>query len=103
MDTPRKLDLYTDAELMSAFWAYFGGRRAVTILGWCAVGAASGAESPGELLRRLEARGLSRSALYQNLDALRDFQEHIEGQPLPRQNTSPSVSLMMRLSAIPAM
>lgn len=97
---PKKISQYSDLELMSAFWAYFGGRRGVGILGWCFVGAMSGASDPGTLRQQLQDRGLSKAALYQALDALRDFQEHLEGQPLPRRDSSFAISLLKRLSAV---
>jgi len=93
----RKIDQYSDAELIAAFWSYFGG-RGVGILGWCAVGFATGADNPVELRRLLEQRGLSRSSLYQALDALRLFYEHMEGQPLPRRDASYAVRLLRRIA-----
>lgn len=95
-----KIDDYSDIELMSAFWAYFGGRRGVGILGWCFVGAMSGANDPGTLRAVLERRGLSKTALYQALDALREFGEHVEGQPLPRRDSSFAIHLLKRLSSV---
>ncbi len=99
MDAPRKIDEYTDLELMGKFWLYFG-TRGVGILGWCAVGALSGSDNPVELRRRLEARGLSKSSLYYALDDLRNFREHLEGQPIPRRDSSYAIVLMRRLSAV---
>jgi hypothetical protein len=96
----RKIDQYSDVELMSAFWEYFGGRRGVGILGWCFVGAMSGANDPGALRAALEQRGLSKTALYQALDALRAFQEELEGRSLPRRDSSFAIHLLKRLSAV---
>lgn len=98
MDAPRKIDLYTDAELMTAFWSYFGASRGVAILGWCVVGSMSGTDDPAELRRRLEARGLHRSSLYRALDDLRTLREHLEGQPLPRRDSSYAIALARRLT-----
>lgn len=96
----RKLSDYNDVDLMARFWKHFGGRRGVGILGWCFVGAMSGAEDPGTLRRELERRGLSKTALYQALDALREFQEDLEGQPLPRRDSSFAIHLLKRLSTV---
>jgi hypothetical protein len=93
----RKLDEYTETELIAAFFKYFGGRRAIGILGWCFVGSMSGASSPGELMRKLQAQGLSETAIYQSLWALRDFQEYIEEVPLPRRDLTVPLALMMRI------
>lgn len=98
MESPKNLDQYNDLDLMGAFWKFFGG-RGVFILGWCAVGAMSGTSDAAELRRRLEARGLSKSALYQALDELRSFREHLEGQPVPRRDSSYAIQLANRLAS----
>lgn len=95
----RKVDQYSDVELMAAFWKHFGG-RGVGILGWCFVGAITGADDPVTLRRELESRGLSKTALYQALDSLRSFQEDLEGQPLPRRDSTFAIHLLKRLSAV---
>ncbi len=96
--TPRKVDQYSDLELMSAYWAHFGPSRGVGILGWCAVCALSGAKDGSSVLQRLKERGLSKTGLYQALTALRDFREHLEEEPLPRRDSAPALELARRLA-----
>jgi len=97
---PKKISQYTDVEFMAAFWKYFGAKRGIEILGWCSVAAATAFnDSPSVLRQKLEERGLSKSALYRALDDLRSLQEHIEGQPLPRRDSSYALSLLKRISA----
>lgn len=95
----RTVEQYSDAELMAAFWAYFG-HRGVGILGWCFVGSMSGTEDAAELRVLLQQRGLSKSALYNALDVLREFREHLEGQPLPRRDSSFAINLLKRLGTV---
>lgn len=94
--TPRKIDQYSNAELMNAFWAFFG-RRGVGILGWCAVCAFSGADDATTLLQRLKERGLTKSGLYHALDAVREFREYLEGQPVPRRDASYAMETLKRI------
>ncbi len=96
--TPRKIEQYSDVELMNAFWAYFG-RKGVGMLGWCFVCALSGETDSTAFQQRLQQRGLTKSGLYHALDAVRAFREHIEGQPLPRRDASYAMEMLRRLSS----
>ncbi len=94
-----QIDHYDSAQLMSAFWDHFGS-RGVGILGWCFVGMLSGADDAVVLRRELERRGLSKSALYNALEALREFGEKLEGRPLPRRDSTFALHLLKRLAQV---
>ena len=76
-----------EQQFMEQFWAYFGPKKGIHMLGWALVMiplAAVRRETGREMRERLEREGKQRSAMYRALADLRAF-----GQDLERRGLQP--------------
>lgn len=74
----REIDDIPDSELFTEFVAFFGGERAMGLLGWCAVFAFFTAWDPPAVRKAIEDKGLTKSAMYRALTDLRRFGAYME-------------------------
>jgi hypothetical protein len=74
----REIDDIPDGELFTEFVAFFGGERAMALLGWCATLALFGVWDPPAARKALEEKGLTKSAMYRALADLRRFGAYME-------------------------
>lgn len=74
----REIDEIPDAELFTEFVAFFGGERAMALLGWCAALALVGVWDPPAARKALEEKGLTKSAMYRAMADLRRFGAYME-------------------------
>jgi hypothetical protein len=100
-NTPR-LDVMSDAELMSEMGKFFGGQRFIELCGWVIVGTLIAEfQTKGDvpsLRRGMEERGMTRSALYRALADIRRFAVEVEGRPYPSQDHQVTVKLIKKIS-----
>ena len=97
------VDTMPFADLLRELVAYFGAQRTIEVIGWVTVAGlisevvADG--SPATLRREMEARGMTRAALYRALADLRGFGEKMEGGARwPAQDHRPTVRLALHIS-----
>jgi hypothetical protein len=76
---PHPLDTIGDVELLREMVKFFGPKRLTELLGWGVLGALlSFPQTAKDFRRELEARGLSKTAMYRALADMREFGLHLE-------------------------
>lgn len=100
MEGVSRIDQMSDFEFASEAIKFFGSARFIDMLGWSFLGALLNWDSPAELARQLEDRGLTEHSLYRTLRDLRRFGEYLESRPLPPRDNSVPVLLLRRLGSM---
>jgi hypothetical protein len=73
MEKKSAIDEMSNLEFARALVNYFGGKRTTELTGWVILFGLSGFKSGSEMRVHLEARGLSKSAMYRALADLKEF------------------------------
>jgi hypothetical protein len=85
---PRNIDDIPVEEFFGEFITFFGGERAMGLIGWAMAFSLVGVWKPATLRKELEHKGLTRSATYRALADFRRFGEYLEAK-----DSCPSVTL----------
>jgi hypothetical protein len=78
METKSVLDEMSGPEMIAAMVDRFGGKRTTEIIGWVILFGLSGFKTGSEMRAYLEARGLSKSAMYRALADLKQFSDALD-------------------------
>jgi hypothetical protein len=77
METKSVLDDMSGPEMIAAMLDHWGGKRTTQIIGWVVLFGLSGFKTGSEMRAYLEARGLSKSAMYRALADLKEFSDAV--------------------------
>jgi hypothetical protein len=80
METKSVLDDMGGLDLTGEMVRYFGGKRATELIGWALLFGLSGFKTGGEMRAYLEAKGLSKSAMYRALADLKKFADDLDAE-----------------------
>jgi hypothetical protein len=80
MEKKSAVDEMSDVEFARALVLHFGGKRMTELTGWVILFGLSGFKSGSEMRAHLEARGLSKSAMYRALADLKEFGDAMDAE-----------------------
>jgi hypothetical protein len=101
METKSVLDEMSGPEMIAAMVDHFGGKRTTEIIGWVILFGLSGFKTGSEMRAHLEAKGLSKSAMYRALADLKEFSDVLDAERGVKTAGQEVARKVARLMAVP--